>query len=121
MATVTSGFDEAVWNYGAKSATDYPFLLGIESFRPGLQAALFADFQTQILPLIGEATLSVGGRTAMRQDESVNLILDTNGRGGRRADACSVMRSRGDDGENELQQCDGAIARDRCRFGGVYG
>ena len=80
MATVRSGFDEAVWNYGAEAATDYPFLHGIESFRPGLQAALFADFQTQILPLIGEATLSVGGRTAMRQDESVNLILDTNGR-----------------------------------------
>ena len=80
MATVRSGFDEAVWNYGVESATDYPFLRGIESFRPGLQAALFADFQTQILPRIGEATLSVGGRTAMRQDESVNLILDTNGK-----------------------------------------
>ena len=80
MATVRSGFDEAVWNYGAEAATDYPFLRGIESFRPGLQAALFADFQTQILPRIDEATLSVGGRTAMRQDESVNLILDTNGR-----------------------------------------
>ena len=87
MATVTSGFDETVWNYGDKKATDYPFLLGIESFQPGLQAALFADFHTQILPLIGEEALSAGGRTGDAARRKRKLDFGHKRRGGRRANA----------------------------------
>ena len=121
MATVRSGFDEAVWNYGAEAATDYPFLLGIESFRPGVASGSFRRFSNANPPSYRRSD-AVGGRQngdAARRKRK--LDFGHKRKGGRRADSDSVVRSRGDDGENELQQCDGAIARDRCRFGGVYG
>ena len=46
---------------------------------PGMQAAAFADFQTQILSVAGGVELPTNGHTALRVDESITLTLDTNG------------------------------------------
>ena len=64
---------------GDNPAADYPFLQGIEDLWPGVQAAAFADFQTQILPVAGGVELPTNGYTALRVDESITLTLDTNG------------------------------------------
>ena len=93
MVTVTnSDWQPAAWNFG--ETTDYPVLQGIDDLWPGLQAVVFADFQSEILvittfvkdadPVTGEEsktlTLSTGGTTPLEIGDSITLSLgDTNG------------------------------------------
>ena len=76
MVTVTdSTWSTNAWNFG--KTTDYPFLQGIDKLWPGLQAVVFADFQTENLVV---TTLEVEGRSSLEIGESVTLSLgDTNG------------------------------------------
>ena len=76
MVTVTdSTWSTDAWSFG--ETTDYPFLRGIDNLWPGLQAVVFADFQTENLVV---TTLEVEGRSSLEIGESITLSLgDTNG------------------------------------------
>ena len=76
MVTVTdSTWSRDAWSFG--KTTDYPFLRGIDKLWPGLQAVVFADFQTENLVV---TTLEVEGRSSLEIGESITLSLgDTNG------------------------------------------
>ena len=76
MVTVTdSTWSTSAWSFG--ETTDYPFLRRIDNLWPGLQAVVFADFQTENLVV---TTLEVEGRSSLEIGESVTLSLgDTNG------------------------------------------
>ena len=76
MVTVTdSTWSTDAWSFG--KTTDYPFLRRIDKLWPGLQAVVFADFQTENLVV---TTLEVEGRSSLEIGESITLSLgDTNG------------------------------------------
>ena len=134
MVTVSradADWNSTLWNFGDTDlsgdnpAADYPFLQGIENLWPGMQAAAFAGFQTRILPVAGGAELPTKGHIELMTEESITLTLDTNGLAAGAptpTPTCDTEDPENDrgDGENELQRCDGAIAGDRRRFGGVY-
>ena len=125
VTVANSSWLPAVWSFGDTvsddNAADYPFLQGIENLWPGMQAAAFADFQTQILPVAGGVELPTNGYTALRVDESITLTLDTNGLATGAPTPTPTCAAGATYCDGELQRCDGAIANDRRRFGGVYG
>ena len=79
MVTVTdTAWLPAAWRFGESTATDYPFLQGIENLWPGLQAVVFADYQTDLL-LAGAVLSADGAATPVTVGMTVTLDLDTNG------------------------------------------
>ena len=79
MVTVTdTAWLPAAWRFGESTATDYPFLQGIEDLWPGLQAVAFADYQTDLL-LAGAVLSADGAATPVTVGMTVTLDLDTNG------------------------------------------
>ena len=78
MTVTDTAWLPAAWRFGESTATDYPFLQGIEDLWPGLQAVAFADYQTDLL-LAGAVLSADGAATPVTVGMTVTLDLDTNG------------------------------------------